>query len=102
MERIDAAVIGAGAVGLAVAARLARPGREVALFERHERHGVETSSRNSEVVHAGFYYPAKSLKTELCVRGRRALFDLSRRFGFFCRKVGKVVVACDQADASKL
>lgn len=96
---IDAAVIGGGVVGLAVAARLARPGRSVAVLERHERHGLETSSRNSEVVHAGIYYPEGSLKARLCVEGRSRLYDLARAHGVFWRKTGKLIVA---ADASEL
>lgn len=101
-ERLDVVVVGAGAVGLAVAARLARPGRSVAVLERHRRHGLDTSSRSSEVVHAGFYYKTGSLKARLCVEGRRAIYELAERHGFFARRCGKLVVAADASETAKL
>ena len=72
---VDTAVIGAGVVGLAVARRLAQAGREVIVLEAGDRFGEGISSRNSEVVHAGIYYPESSLKAQLCVDGRRQLYD---------------------------
>ena len=69
-ERVDCVVIGAGVVGLACARALARDGREVLVLERHAQIGTETSSRNSEVIHAGIYYDTGSLKAQLCVRGK--------------------------------
>jgi L-2-hydroxyglutarate oxidase LhgO len=91
------AVIGAGVVGLAVAARLSRPGGGLVLLERGRRHGGETSSRNSEVVHAGLYYPPGSLKARLCVEGRRLLYALCERRGLPHRRLGKLIVAtCDE------
>ena len=102
METVDAAVIGAGVIGLAAAERLSRDGRSVAVFERHERHGVETSSRNSEVVHSGIYYPKDSLKASLCVEGRERLYALAAREGFFIRKTGKLIVACAQEEVAQL
>lgn len=101
-EPLDCAVVGAGAVGLAVAARLARPGRSVAVLERHRRHGLDTSSRSSEVVHAGFYYKTGSLKARLCVEGRRKVYELAERKGFFARRCGKLVVAADDSETAKL
>src|SRR3954451_14851194 len=74
IERVDAVVIGAGVVGLAVARALALQGREVLTLEAADAIGTETSSRNSEVIHAGLYYPPGSLKARLCVAGRRALY----------------------------
>ena len=68
MDRVDCVVIGAGVVGLAVAAAIAASGREVVVIEQHELIGSETSSRNSEVIHAGIYYPTNSLKARFCVR----------------------------------
>ncbi len=74
MDQADVVVIGAGVVGLAVAVALAGRGREVVVLERHGAVGTEISSRNSEVIHAGLYYPAGSLKAKLCVEGRVALY----------------------------
>ena len=81
-DSIDCVVIGAGVVGLACAARLARAGRDVVVLERHELIGSETSSRNSEVIHAGIYYPKDSLKARLCVAGKRKLYDYCGRTVF--------------------
>jgi L-2-hydroxyglutarate oxidase LhgO len=89
----DVTIIGAGVVGLAVAARLARPGREVCVVERHDGFGRETSSRNSEVVHSGIYYPPDSLKTKLCLRGRLLTYELCERHGIRFARTGKLVVA---------
>ena len=102
METIDAVVVGGGVVGLAIAARLARPDNNVVLLERHRRHGLETSSRNSEVIHAGLYYPANSLKARLCVEGRRRIYELGEKHGVFCRRTGKLLVACVQEEIAKL
>lgn len=102
MTRFDCAVVGAGVVGLAVARRLAQSGRSVLCVERHVRHGLETSSRNSEVVHSGLYYPTGSLKARLCVEGNRALFELCAERGIFCRRTGKLIVACESAELPKL
>ena len=71
MEEVDCVVVGAGVVGLAVARALAMAGREVIILEAAEGIGTETSSRNSEVIHAGIYYPANSLMARFCVAGRR-------------------------------
>lgn len=103
MEEVDVVIIGAGAVGLALARRLAEDHRlTVVVLERHGRHGMETSSRNSEVIHAGLYYPTGSLKARLCVEGRRLLYDLCRRRDIFCRKTGKMIVAGSGAETEKL
>jgi L-2-hydroxyglutarate oxidase LhgO len=102
METIDAVVVGAGVVGLATAARLARPGNNVVVLERHHRHGLETSSRNSEVIHAGLYYPSGSLKAKLCVEGRRKLYELCEKNDIFYRRTGKLLVACVPEEIKKL
>jgi L-2-hydroxyglutarate oxidase LhgO len=86
-------IVGAGVVGLGVAARLAKRLPGTVLLERHERHGTEASSRNSEVIHAGLYYPTGSLKARLCVRGNHLLYEACERLGIACRRMGKLVVA---------
>jgi L-2-hydroxyglutarate oxidase LhgO len=86
-------IVGAGVVGLAVAARLAERFPEPVILERRERHGSETSSRNSEVIHGGMYYPAGSLKARHCVRGRHLLYELCERVGVDHRRTGKLIVA---------
>jgi len=96
------AVIGAGVVGLAVAARLAPRHPDLVVLERHARHGQETSSRNSEVIHAGIYYPAGSLKARLCVRGNRQLYELCARRGVPHRRCGKIIVATVEAERPSL
>ncbi|TPW20320.1 MAG: FAD dependent oxidoreductase, partial [Elusimicrobia bacterium] len=102
MEEVDGVIVGAGVVGLACAARLAKDGAVVLVLEAHPRAGVETSSRNSEVVHAGLYYPPGSLKSRLCHEGRRALYRLAAESGVFVKKTGKLVVAVDAAEAAGL
>ncbi len=98
----DVVVVGAGAVGLACAARLAESGRDVIVLEAENAFGTQTSSRNSEVIHAGLYYATGSLKAELCVRGRRLLYDHLERFHIPYWKCGKLVVAIGEEEASHL
>jgi L-2-hydroxyglutarate oxidase LhgO len=93
MDEVDAAVIGAGVVGLAVARALALAGREVVILEAAEAIGTATSSRNSEVIHAGIYYPPGSLKATLCVRGREMLYAYCASHGVTHRRCGKLIVA---------
>jgi len=101
-ERIDSIVVGAGVVGLAVARALAQAGRDVVVLERAEAIGTVTSSRNSEVIHAGIYYPTGSLKARLCVAGRRALSAYCRERGIGHRACGKLIVATDAAGVPAL
>ncbi|WP_018632784.1 NAD(P)/FAD-dependent oxidoreductase [Neomegalonema perideroedes] len=99
---VGTAVIGAGVVGLAVAAELARRGREVWILERGARWGAETSSRNSEVIHAGIYNPPESLKTRLCVEGRRRLYAWAEARGVGHRKCGKLILAAEPEEEPAL
>ena len=90
---LDVVVIGGGVVGLAVARALARAGREVVVVEAESACGTHTSSRNSEVIHAGIYYPAGSLKAAWCVRGKALLYDYCESEGIPHQRVGKLIVA---------
>jgi L-2-hydroxyglutarate oxidase LhgO len=98
----DLLVIGGGAVGLAVAREAAARGHPVTLIERHAHFGMETSSRNSEVIHAGIYYPAESLKSRTCVEGRQLLYDFARRRGVPHRQCGKFIVASEPGQEAQL
>jgi L-2-hydroxyglutarate oxidase LhgO len=102
MERVECVVIGAGVVGIAVARALAQAGREVLVLEAAEGIGTETSSRNSEVIHAGIYYPRGSLMARLCVQGKHMLYDFCRTRGVAHRNCGKLIVATDAAEAERL
>lgn len=102
MDQVEVAVIGAGVVGLAVARALAGRGHEVILIEAASAFGTGISSRNSEVIHAGLYYPAGSLKARLCVRGKALLYDYCAARGIAHRRCGKLVVATREADLPRL
>jgi L-2-hydroxyglutarate oxidase LhgO len=102
VERADVVVIGAGVVGLAVARALALRGREVLILEAAERFGSGVSSRNSEVIHAGIYYPPGSLKARLCTAGRDRLYDFCREHGVAHRRCGKLIVAADDSELAEL
>ena len=95
MEKVDCVVIGAGVVGLAIAREAALAGREVIIVEQHNAIGTETSARNSEVIHAGIYYPAGSLKAQLCVRGKHMLYEFCESHQVAHRRCGKLLVATD-------
>lgn len=106
MEQVDIVIIGAGVVGLALAERLSQrfsgQKREIVLLERHDGFGRETSSRNSEVIHAGLYYAEDLLKTRLCVRGRRLLYELCEKARIPYRKTGKLVLATTEDEIEQL
>ncbi|MGE0350314.1 NAD(P)/FAD-dependent oxidoreductase [Hydrogenophaga sp.] len=102
VEQLDALVIGAGVVGLAVARQLALSGRDVMVLEREAAIGTGTSSRNSEVIHAGIYYPAGTLKAQLCVQGRRALYAYCAERGVAHQRCGKLIVANTESQLAAL
>ena len=102
METVDAVVIGAGVVGLAVARALALQGRDVVVLERADAIGTGNSSRNSEVIHAGIYYATNSLKARLCVRGRELLVAYCASRGIEHRRCGKLLVASSEAQHVRL
>lgn len=99
---VDVVVVGAGAVGLAVAAGFARGGEDVLVLEAAGAIGTGTSSRNSEVIHAGMYYPTGSLRHRMCVEGRRRLYDYISQRGVAHRKYGKLIVATWDAEVAKI
>ncbi len=102
MEEMDAVVVGAGVVGLAVARALALAGREVLVLDAAEGIGTETSSRNSEVIHAGIYYPAGSLMARCCVEGKKRLYAFCREHGVPFNNCGKLIVATNEEEAGRL
>ena len=95
MEQVDCVVVGAGVVGLAVAREMALQGRETILLEREDSFGTISSARNSEVIHAGIYYPKGSLKAKLCVEGNRLLYEYCRSHQVGTQAYGKLIVAAD-------
>ena len=102
VDSVEAVVIGAGVVGLAVARRLAMTGLEVVVLEAAEAIGTETSSRNSEVIHAGIYYPKDSWKAQFCVAGKKALYRYCETHGVEHRNCGKFIVATNKEQISEL
>jgi L-2-hydroxyglutarate oxidase LhgO len=101
-EKVGAVVVGAGVVGLACARALALRGIETIVLEAHDAIGTGTSSRNSEVIHAGLYYPPGSLKARLCVEGNRRLYEYCARHGVAHRRCGKLIVATAPEQEEKL
>jgi L-2-hydroxyglutarate oxidase LhgO len=102
MEKVECVVVGAGVIGLAVARRLAQAGREVIILESSEGIGTGTSSRNSEVIHAGIYYPAGSLMARMCVGGKQALYRYCVDHGIPHRNCGKLIVSTTPKETEKL
>ena len=100
--KTDIVVIGAGVVGLAVSRRFALAGLEVVLVEQEPTFGTGTSSRNSEVIHAGLYYPTGSLKANLCLTGREKLYEYCNDRRIPHKQLGKLIVATDAEEATKL
>jgi L-2-hydroxyglutarate oxidase LhgO len=102
MEKVECVVVGAGVVGLAVARALALSGREVVILEAEDAIGTHTSSRNSEVIHAGIYYPKGSLKARACVEGRKRLYAYCEEHGVPHRRCGKLIVATREGQIAEL
>src|SRR5215470_2141509 len=102
MEQIDVAVIGAGVTGLASALTLAGRGLSVCVLERHPRPGLDTSTHNSGVIHGGIYYPAGTLKSTLCIEGRRLLYEFCESHRVPHEKCGKLIVAMDDNEIPRL
>lgn len=102
MDHVDTVVIGAGVIGLAVARALALSGHETLILESESHFGTQTSSRNSEVIHAGIYYPPGSLKARLCLEGRIKLYEYAKSHNIDHRACGKLLVATTEAELPKL
>ncbi|MDD5593449.1 MAG: NAD(P)/FAD-dependent oxidoreductase [Candidatus Margulisbacteria bacterium] len=103
MAKIRCAIIGAGVIGLAAAEALTRKLEgDIVIFERREKFGQETSSRNSEVIHAGLYYPKNSLKSRLSLLGNKMLYELCRTAGIKHKKCGKIIVSTNEQEAAKI
>jgi L-2-hydroxyglutarate oxidase LhgO len=95
-------IIGAGVIGLAIAAEVSRIHKHVFVFEKKRSFGLETSSHNSEVIHAGMYYPENSLKAKFCVNGNRLLYELCEKYGINYKRLGKLIVAADDVEAKEV
>jgi len=93
---IDVVIIGAGVIGLASALEIAQGKEGIFVFEKNRTFGLETSSRNSEVIHAGIYYPEDSFKAKLCVEGKSLLYKLCEKYNIAYKKSGKIIVAVDE------
>jgi len=102
MDKIDITIIGAGVIGLACASELSYLGKDVLVVEKNDRFGAETSSRNSEVIHAGLHYPKESLKTRLCIEGKHLIYEYCSKNGITARKTGRYTVAYDDESCEKI
>ncbi len=102
MDKVDVIIIGAGVVGLAIAAKISQQYKQVLIIDPHNQVGQETSSRNSEVIHAGIYYPQDSLKAKLCVRGNALLYRHCQQYKVPFRKTGKYIVAVNEQEQAQL
>jgi L-2-hydroxyglutarate oxidase LhgO len=101
-QKSEVTIIGAGVVGLAIAARVACEAREVYVLEKNQSFGMETSGRHSGVIHSGIYYPEHSLKAKLCVAGNRSLYELCEKYGIGHQRIGKLIVATNEEEAIEL
>jgi L-2-hydroxyglutarate oxidase LhgO len=102
MADIDVLIIGAGMVGLGVGRALAQAGKSVIIVEKNQNFGEEISSRNSEVIHAGMYYPTNSLKAQFCVRGNQLIYDFCQKRNIIAKPIGKLILATNEGEVTKL
>jgi L-2-hydroxyglutarate oxidase LhgO len=102
MEKVDITIIGASVIGLALAAEIARPDLSVFVLKKNHTHGGGISSRNSEVIHGGMYYPEDSLKASLCIAGNKMLYDLAAKNNISHRRTGKLIVAVKPEEIEEL
>jgi len=102
MDEVKITIIGAGVVGLAIAAELSREYDDIIVLERHEKFGQETSSRNSEVIHSGIYYSPNSLKAELCVEGAGLLYKYCEKYSIPYSRLGKLIIAVSESEVKKV
>ncbi len=102
MERADITIIGAGVIGLAIAAEIAGPDLNIFILEKNPTHGSGISSRNSEVIHGGIYYPQNSLKAALCVEGRHRLYEIAEKNKILHKRIGKLIVATKTSETEEL
>lgn len=101
-ETVDATIIGAGVVGLAIAEAMAAKNRQIVVLEKNDSFGQETSSRNSEVIHAGIYYPKEFLKSRLCLQGNRLLYAWCKKYQVPHQRIGKLIVATNEEECADL
>ena len=99
---VDVIIVGAGVVGLSIAAEVSRINKNVFVFEKNRTFGLETSSHNSEVIHAGMYYPENSFKARFCVRGNNLLYEICEKFNINYKKLGKLIVAADDVESKEV
>ena len=102
MDKVDTIIIGAGVVGLAIGAAIADKDKEMYILEKEEVYGQGTSSRNSEVIHAGIYYPSETLKAELCVKANPIIYDICEKYNVPYKKCGKIIVANGESEIKQL
>lgn len=102
MEQVDITVIGAGIIGLAVSASVSSNEKSVYVLEKNASFGQETSSRNSEVIHCGMYYPSNSIKAKACVKGNQMIYEICAKNSIPCKKLGKLIVACEDKEITEL
>ena len=101
-NKFKISIIGAGIVGLSIAERLSRKYKNIILFDKESTFGQHVSSRNSEVVHSGFYYPFNSLKSKHCIKGNNMMYDFSEKYNINYKKCGKMIVVNNLSDEKKL